>query len=99
MVKMVDKDGKMETDRMSIANIFADFYEQLYALRHESHENTHQDDESETIAPFTRDERLKTIKSLNFLVCHMYFYCSTCRCHELVELGQVRGLASLPGLY
>ena len=62
---MVNKDGKAESDRMSIANIFADFYEQLYALRRESHIIAPYDDDSENIDPFTRDEVVKSIKDLN----------------------------------
>jgi hypothetical protein len=65
IVKMVNKDGKAESDRMSIANISADFCEQLYASRHESHIDAPHDDDSQNIDPFTRDELVKTIKDLN----------------------------------
>ena len=65
IVKMVNKDGKMESDRISIANIFADFYEQLYASRNASQANVAYDDRSETIDPFTRGELVKSIKDLN----------------------------------
>ena len=65
IVKMVSKDGKTESDRTSIANIFADFYEQLYAARSETFASLPQDDGSEDIALFTRDELVRTMKSLN----------------------------------
>ena len=56
IVKMVNKDGETENDRMGIANIFADFYEQLYTSRRESHIQVTHDEGCENITSFTRED-------------------------------------------
>ena len=66
IVKMVDSDGRTQSNRNSIANIFADFYEQLYSARHDlttlSFDNFYRQD---NIDPLSRNELEKAIRDLN----------------------------------
>jgi hypothetical protein len=64
---MVDKEGHVHTDRASIADIFADFYEELYASKYSDEVGAASNDNNHTaIPPFTRaelDEQLRSLKN------------------------------------
>ena len=65
IVQMSDKYGNVQTNRMSITNIFATFYEELYARKeteeiHASSEQTY----SGEIPAFTESELLKALRTL-----------------------------------
>ena len=62
IVQMLDKDGKFQTDRKAIADIFADFYEQLYS----SAQQTTKDGTPHTsvLSPFTLTELTQAVKGL-----------------------------------
>eukprot|EP00973_Karenia_brevis_P019030 2609723-Karenia_brevis.AAC.1 len=56
---MVDENGKEHTERQSIANVFAAFYEQVYATQHMQHYTNSSDatiHPHEQISPFTYKE-------------------------------------------
>eukprot|EP00973_Karenia_brevis_P052798 7339129-Karenia_brevis.AAC.1 len=54
---MQDKHGSLITDRKAIADIFADFYEQLYAKQHDA--GIHAAARQEAVRPFTSEELQK----------------------------------------
>ena len=64
IIQMMDKHGKSQTNRMSIANIFATFYEELYSKR-ETGENG--DDigqaNSDDVPDFTEYELVKALRT------------------------------------
>ena len=66
---MTNTKGEQCTDRKTIADIFATFYEELYtSTRSESYRpaqsETHNDDERITIPPFTMQELERELKNL-----------------------------------
>ena len=61
IVQMVDRNGDAQTDRKAIADIFADFYEQLYSG---TQQTTKTDRETSTLTPFTLKELTQALKSL-----------------------------------
>lgn len=62
---MMDQYGFEKTGRMDIANIFADFYSQLYADMGNKDEQTKNDiDKEPDLTPFTREELVREIKQL-----------------------------------
>ena len=61
---MTDTSGRDHTDRQSIADIFADFYEQLYASRMQGCDWKPMDIDAE-MPKFTRPELERAIRSLN----------------------------------
>ena len=67
IVQMADKSGTVQTDRKRIADIFADFYEELYA----SHQGAETLDNSQTIPvpPFTLSEITAAVKTLKSKKC------------------------------
>ena len=65
IAQMVDEHGKTKTHRMSIANIFASFYEELYSkqgsgVANDNAEHINRDE----IPVFTENELMKALKSL-----------------------------------
>ena len=65
MYGMKGNDEELVTDRQGIANIFADFYSQLYQSRQCKHSEETTTTTSElTIQPFTDEELITAIKSL-----------------------------------
>ena len=62
IVQMVDRGGKCQTDRKAIADIFADFYEQLYSCAQQ--EATEVSAQTSTLSPFTLNELILAVKSL-----------------------------------
>ena len=62
--QMKDKTGAVHTERASIANIFADFYEELYAARPTPNTPITMEGEDGNIPPFTEEEFTKAMKSL-----------------------------------
>ena len=65
ITQMVDKHGKSQTNRMSIANIFATFYEELYSKRDAG--RTRDDigqTSSDDVSDFTEHELMKALKTL-----------------------------------
>ena len=62
IVQMVDRDGNCQTDRKAIADIFADFYEQLYSCAQQ--EATEVSAQTSTLSPFTLNELILAVKSL-----------------------------------
>ena len=65
--QMKDKDGVLRTERTSIANIFADFYEQLYSSTSETQQS--EETESALVPAFTRPELISAIKGLKSNKC------------------------------
>jgi hypothetical protein len=65
IVQMMDKHGTTQTNRMSIANVFATFYEELYSRRvtEDAYEATGQV-EGDNVPAFTENELLKALRSL-----------------------------------
>ena len=62
IVQMVDKDGKCQTDRKTIADIFADFYEQLYSSAEQPRSDI--TGEVSSLPPFTMNELVQAVKGL-----------------------------------
>jgi len=62
---MTNKEDKEVTDRQSIADVFADFYDDLYATRH-GQTSAHSSDfgDPETIPPFTAGELEEAVRHL-----------------------------------
>ena len=65
IVQMMDKHGTTQTNRMSIANVFATFYEELYSRRvtEDAYEANGQV-EGDSVPAFTENELLKALKLL-----------------------------------
>ena len=65
IVQMMDKHGKVQTNRMSITNIFATFYEELYAKK-ESEEICASSEQANSgeVPAFTESELLKALRTL-----------------------------------
>ena len=64
---MKDKHGDLCTERTSVANIFADFYEQLYSSTNVTQQN--EEAERSPVPAFTRQELVSAIKSLKSNKC------------------------------
>ena len=64
---MMDKNGQLQTDRKKIADIFAEFYEDLYASREES--ETLDPILVSQVPPFTLKELTDAVKSLRSKKC------------------------------
>ena len=67
IVQMIDKNGQLQTDRKNIADIFAEFYEDLYASREES--ETLDPILVSQVPPFTLKELTDAVKSLRSKKC------------------------------
>ena len=65
--QMKDKHGDLCTERTSVANIFADFYEQLYSSTNVTQQN--EEAERSPVPAFTRQELVSAIKSLKSNKC------------------------------
>ena len=62
IVQMVDRDGNCQTDRKAIADIFADFYKELYSSAQQT--TTTDTAGTTTLTPFTLNELTQALKSL-----------------------------------
>ena len=63
---MRDHDGNLTHEKEDIAEIFATFYEDLYASRNRHHgAATYSRDCTQTIAPFTREELHACLKQMS----------------------------------
>ena len=62
IVQMMDRDGQYRTDRKGIAEIFADFYEQLYSSAQQT--STNGIPQTTFVAPFTLHELTHALKNL-----------------------------------
>ena len=60
IVQMVDKDGKCQTDRKTIADIFAEFYEQLYSSADQPRSDI--TGEVSSLPPFTMNELVQAVQ-------------------------------------
>ena len=67
IVQMTDKNGRLQTDRKTIADIFADFYEELYT----SHDQAKTADPVQIaqVPPFTLRELIEAVKTLKTKKC------------------------------
>jgi len=67
IVQMRDKNGQLQTDRKTIADIFADFYEELYALQDRT--ETAEPVQGAQVPPFTLRELTEAVKTLKTKKC------------------------------
>ena len=67
IVQMRDDNGELQTDRKAIADIFADFYEQLYASR--EHIEGLEVTQTSPVPPFTLRELTECLKTLKSRKC------------------------------
>ena len=65
---MKDKHGNTQTERKRIADVFAEFYEELYAAQPVETDRVDTNEvlnsETEQIPPFTKDELVKAVRTL-----------------------------------
>ena len=67
IVQMMDKDGQCQTDRKAIADIFGDFYEQLYSFAEQPRSDI--TGEVSSLPPFTMNELVQAVKGLKRNTC------------------------------
>ena len=67
IVQMKDNNGELQTDRKAIADIFADFYEELYASREQA--EALEVPQMTPVPPFTMRELIEGLKTLKSKKC------------------------------